>query len=205
MLMDKLGQQVYLANLPRFADKKAHRIKEKNKDTIKMLLSLTWVDVSHTASFAQATICKKVSCYLNFAMYAVTRACLAVKDRHTSKAFSTISSSSTNIQAINKYVRSEKGESNVRTALEVLRFTVLEFSRELKDYIDILRDRIETDHAQGFGIYTSELLPEYAVINIPNRMGFLIPHIISEVKEDPPTYLDQYLIASKLYAELGES
>ena len=41
MLMDKLGQQVYLANIPRFADKKAHRIKEKNKDTIKMLLSLT--------------------------------------------------------------------------------------------------------------------------------------------------------------------
>ena len=71
MIMDQLGQQVYPLNISRFADKKTNKIKEKNKDTIKMLLSLNEVDVSHTASFAHATICKKVSCYLNFAMYAV--------------------------------------------------------------------------------------------------------------------------------------
>ena len=103
---------------------------------------------------------------------------------------------------IDKFVHSPKGKANRDTLLKTFKFTLRQFVREISDYRGILRSQIESDYVRGVGVYSPELDLEAAIIRIPNRSGFLIPHSVSEIRRDPDTYIDNYTITALLYQEL---
>ena len=103
---------------------------------------------------------------------------------------------------IDKFIFFPKGKSNRNTLLKALKFTVLQFSRELSSYKDDLKKQILFDFANGFGIYSPHLDINSAIIKIPNQAGFMIPHVVKEIREDPDLYLDKYIICGLLFKEL---
>ena len=72
------------------------------------------------------------------------------------------------------------------------------------DYRIVLREHITSDFQRGCGIYSPDLDIHSALIRIPDRAGFLIPHSVHEIRSDPDQYLDNYLIVALLWQELYE-
>ena len=66
----------------------------------------------------------------------------------------------------------------------------------------MLREQINFDFKNGFGIYSPQLDFQSAVIKIPTRSGVMIPHIVADIRRDVDAYVDNYEICVLLWEEL---
>ena len=72
--LDSIEQRIALSNFP-IHDNKALLLRKRfNSEAMRHVLSRYWVDFEHTASLAQATVCRKMSALRGFAAYNVAKA-----------------------------------------------------------------------------------------------------------------------------------